>query len=93
MEFTEEQLKYLEELAWIPCCHTTGMHDPTHFEQGKYICTLQKSHAFERFCKELGINPQTKSESNCYWCNNYPDKRKGEGRRLFQDSSEGETHG
>jgi len=46
------------------------------------------SEAFKRGCKELGINPQVKSEPDCYWCNHYPDKKSGEGLRLFLSSEE-----
>lgn len=58
----------IEELLWLPCCHTTGMHDPAHFRERKYICNSQKAEALQRFCVELGINPKTRSYPDCYWC-------------------------
>jgi len=78
VEFSSKHLKAIEELARLPCCHVSGEHDPIHFEE-----RLQKYKAFDRLCKALGINPEVKSEPDCFWCNNYPKKRKGEGLRLF----------
>ena len=89
MEFSKEQLEYLEELFRLPCCHISGMHNPTHFQDREYVCNRQKTHAYESGCKELGINPQVKSKPGCGWCRDYPDKMKGEGMRLFQ--SPGDT--
>jgi len=91
--FTPEQMEFLKEILTLPCCHTTGMHDPTHYYEGRYICEGQKTAAWLRACKALGIDltePRIKSESDCYWCNNHPeykdvqlrkDERRGEGRR------------
>lgn len=82
-ECMAEILEMLELWAYIPCCHTTGMHDPEHFSKQQYICRDQKAEAFERFCKDLGINPVTRSKPGCGWCRDYPHYRKGEGMRLF----------
>lgn len=90
VEFSKEQLKYLEELLWLPCCHTTGMHNPSHYRERKYVCTLQKEKALIRLCETLGLNPQTKSRDDCYWCNRgtkSEEERKGEGLRLFHSST------
>lgn len=82
-------------MLWLPCCHTTGMHDPGHYRKRKYICESQKAKALERFCKEIGINPVTKSDPNCGWCfeeDNTPTKEyegkkeiNGEGMKLFDN--------
>jgi hypothetical protein len=56
--YTREEI---EQMLWLPCCHTSGMHDPVHFQERKYVCEHQKADALERFCKALGINPATKS--------------------------------
>ena len=80
----EEIKSILESYLYLPCCHTTGMHDPCHFKERKYICTNQKARAFERFCKELGVNPITRSELGCCWCSN-PVERNGEGLSLFTE--------
>jgi len=90
MVYTAEQI---EKMLWLPCCHTTGMHDPSHYSLRKYICDSQKAEALERFCKEIGINPKTKSDPNCGWCfedNGKPTKPyeghrsiEGEGMKLF----------
>ncbi len=88
VEFTGEQLKYLEDLLWLPCCHTTGTHDPSHYRERKYVCVYQKEKALHRLCETLGLNPQTKSKDDCYWCNEgteAEEEKKGEGLRLFQN--------
>ena len=80
----KEIIKLIELNAFIPCCHTTGMHDPNHFEERKYICESQKAEAFDRLCKALKINPVTRSSCDCGWCRDYPEYRKGEGFKLFK---------
>jgi hypothetical protein len=79
----------LENMFWIPCCHTSGMHDPEHFEKRKYICDHQKAESLERFCKEVGINPRTRSKPYCGWCKEYAEYRDGEGLRLFDKKQGG----
>lgn len=74
--------KTIEEMLWFPCCHVSGTHNPEHYKDRKYICESQKAKALERFCKELGINPETKSLKDCFWCNEYPEHKKGEGLKL-----------
>lgn len=77
-------VKEIEAMLWIPCCHMTGMHDPCHFEEGKYICESQKAHALERFCKEISINPKVKSKPDCNWCKNPEKNIKGDGMPLLE---------
>ena len=74
--------KEIEEKLWIPCCHLAGMHDPIHFENRKYICTIQLAKAFKRFCSEIGIDPKTKADPSCYLCLHYPSYKSGEGLAL-----------
>ena len=76
-------IKKIVEKVWIPCCHVSGIHDPVHFEEREYICNRQKAEAFERLCKELEINPKTKSDPECSWCRDYPKKKRGENQPLF----------
>lgn len=83
-EILAKILPLIEAYAFIPCCHTSGMHDPTHFEKG-IICESQKAEAFVRLCTDLEINPVTKSKLNCYWCTNSPEKRIGENVKLFKE--------
>lgn len=83
----DKLLPLLQAFAYIPCCHTSGMHDPEHYKKG-IICKNQKAEAFERFCKDLTINPVTKSKLDCYWCMNDPTQRDGEGVKLFCDNIE-----
>jgi len=78
--YTREEI---EQMLWLPCCHTSGMHDPVHFQERKYVCEHQKADALERFCKALGINPATKSRVDCGWCEDYPEKKNGEGLTLL----------
>ena len=75
--------KEIEEMILIPCCHISGMHDPMHFQERKYICESQKAEALEGLCAKLGINPVTKSHPDCGWCEDYIEKKKGEGLPLF----------
>ena len=73
----------IEGMLWLPCCHVSGMHDPVHFSERKYICASQQAAALQRFCRELCIDPETKSRPECRWCQDYPEKMKGEGVHLF----------
>ncbi len=75
----------LESALWIPCCHTSGMHDPVHFQERRYICESQKAAAFDRLCGELNLNPETKSKEDCGWCKDYPVKKAGEHLTLLDD--------
>lgn len=78
-----EIAEMLELWLYIPCCHTSGTHDPQHFDERRFICSYQKAEALERFCKDLGINPVTRSKPDCCWCRDYLHYRKGEGLSLF----------
>ena len=80
----DEIKKTIESYAYIPCCHVSGMHDPMHFSERRYVCQSQKAEAFERLCRDLEINPQTKSKMDCGWCSDNPTYRNGEGMRLFE---------
>jgi len=83
----DECVKKIKEIIelwmFVPCCHMSGMHELTHFDNRLYICESQKAEAFERFCKDFGINPVTKSKIDCGWCRDYVHYRKGEGMSLF----------
>ena len=52
------------------CCHTSGMHNPKHFEKSSEdICNLQRSDAYDRACKFLNYKPKAIVNPNgCYWC-------------------------
>lgn len=77
-------LEEIEQKLWLPCCHTSGMHDPRHFQDRKYICGDQVQVALHRLCTEMGINPITKSDPDCFWCKEYPEKKNGEGVGLIK---------
>lgn len=81
---------HLEDLAGIPCCHTSGMHDPVHFQERKYICSDQKAEAFDALCAVLGINPATTCRPDCGWCKDYPEKQAGAGLTLAEDKKQQE---
>lgn len=85
-EIIAQIIPLIEAWAYLPCCHVTGMHDPGHFREGKYICADQKANAFERLCRSLGINPKTRSEPHCGWCEN-PKEHSGEGKHLFDEEA------
>ena len=93
-EIVDKITKMLEAYLYLPCCHVTGMHDPQHFDERKYICPEQKENAFIRFCKDLGVNPIVRSKIDCGWCGDYPSKRRGEGLQLFENPqlAEGEVN-
>lgn len=54
-EFTQEQQTYLAQILALSCCHTTGMHSPTHFQEQQYICESQKAQAWQRAVTALGF--------------------------------------
>jgi len=88
IDFSSEQLKAIEEMATILCCHTSGMHDPEHWIDGEGFCLKQKAEAFENLCKKLGINPKSRSREGCFWCNYYEEhgrENKGRQLRLFPE--------
>lgn len=68
----DEALAGLRELLMPMCCHITGMHDPTHFREQKYVCEFQKRYAWERTWKVLfGEEPtpaEIPSDPECGWC-------------------------
>lgn len=76
--------KEIGKMIKLFCCHVSGMHDPEHFGKRKYVCNDQKAKALERLCVELGINPKTKSDPDCGWCEDYPAERKGKGLPLLK---------
>ena len=78
-EFTKEQLEYLQDLLTVGCCHTSGTHDPEHFSRGKYICVNQMSDAFRHAITTLNLEFRVRSYPGCGCCNNYPEKKKGQG--------------
>lgn len=80
----QEHHAKLEEVLTPFCCHTSGMHDPSHFEERKHVCRDQMADAYARTCSTFGINPKTKSNPNCGWCRDYPEKKRGEGLRAFK---------
>ena len=67
------KLEAVREATKLHCCHVTGTHDPTHFEECRYVCQLQKSKAYEEVRKALGMSESDPAEavpsSDCYWCN------------------------
>lgn len=80
--------KEIEDLIHIPCCHTSGIHDPMHFQERKYICADQTMRALEDLCIKLKINPVTKCDPDCGWCKDYHEKKAGEGFPLFKQVPE-----
>lgn len=61
-DFTQEQIDYLIGILRLPCCHVTGMHDPTHYEERRYVCDFQKATAWERAVSVLGLAERYNSE-------------------------------
>lgn len=80
MNFTQEQLDYLANLLRPFCCHTTGMHDPNHFEdKPEQFCSLQLAAVWRRVVSELNINvSHAVSNPACGWCSRARDAAKAE---------------
>ena len=53
--FTPAQIEYLAGILRLPCCHVTGMHDPRHYEERRYVCDIQKSRAYDKAVIALGL--------------------------------------
>lgn len=71
LEKQKEDLFFKFKNALTPyCCHTSGMHNPTHFvENPKKLCNNQKAKSFDRACKFIGFDPIAIPNPNgCYWC-------------------------
>jgi hypothetical protein len=71
-KFTREQLTWLRETLKPECCHVSGMHDPTHWSEGRYVCRDQKAGAYDHLRTALGfaaVKPQDcVSPEDCGWC-------------------------
>lgn len=71
--FTNAQIDFLKDIFTPRCCHTTGLHDPMHFEKKRFVCELQKAEAFDRGRELLGFGEVTPDEAipkkDCGWCN------------------------
>ncbi len=80
--------KEIEEMLQLPCCHVSGMHDPNHYEEGRYVCDIQVEQAFRNLCKKLKINPKVKHKETCGWCESYPKYKKGDGKEFWDKPSE-----
>lgn len=46
---------WLQNAADVRCCHTSGMHDPTHYRGERYVCTRQVEVAGEVLMYALGF--------------------------------------
>ena len=64
-------LGLMRALLNVPCCHTSGMHDPRHFQKNTFICEGQKKEAFDRLCKILNVKPKALPSKKCFWCFEY----------------------
>lgn len=77
--FDDEQLAWLEEMLRPRCCHTTGTHDPLHYEEGRYVCADQARERYAALRAELGLGkagPQDAvPEDGCHWCEREASRR------------------
>jgi len=71
-QLTKEQLDFFREILTPKHCHVTGCHNPNHFEQGKYVCEIQKRECYDKLREILGFGDVHSHESyfnpNCYYC-------------------------
>lgn len=67
-----QQLNDVREAVKIRCCHVTGLHDPTHFEERRYVCERQMAQAYLAVRIVLKMDPPTPEEATatpgCGWC-------------------------
>ena len=72
-EFTEEQIEWLKDMLTPRCCHTSGMHDPCHYTEQKYVCKSQKAECYDHTRLSLGMGRATPQEAipskSCSRCN------------------------
>lgn len=72
-DFTDEQLAWLRDLLTPRCCHISGMHDPVHYTEKKYVCESQKNGCYDRIREALNFGKVTPEEAiprlNCPMCN------------------------
>lgn len=91
--FSREQLAYLRDLLTPRCCHVTGMHDPQHFDDKKYVCELQMSTAYLRARHDLGFGKPKPADavpvSDCGWCASDEHKKYVRKRHRRQRSLDG----
>lgn len=70
-KFTREQLSWIRWAIIPSCCHVSGEHNPTHFEESpSKVCYLQKYKAYEVFLKRVNMK-QMRGKSLvgfCYRC-------------------------
>lgn len=69
-KFSKEQLTWLREALRPECCHVSGEHNPTHFEdQPKRVCYIQKYKAYDHVMKALKFAiKRGVSAPDCGWC-------------------------
>ena len=65
--FTPEQMEWLRDILAPGCCYVTGLHDPTHFREGRYVCRFQEQAAYRKLRAALGMDekPATSEASTC----------------------------
>lgn len=67
-------LRLLEEALTVRCCHVSGSHNPTHYEEGRYVCQNQQAEAWHRAVRLLGLGHLDSADravadpGTCYWC-------------------------
>lgn len=60
-------------LLGVGCCHITGMHNPNHFVNGKFVCEYQLSNGFKllrHLARYLDPRPGAAEPcpTRCGWC-------------------------
>ena len=83
-ESRKEVVDELRDALTIRCCHVTGMHDPTHYEKKKYVCSIQRAEAFDRAREVCGMEEPFPEEAipkeNCGWCKIAAERLKEQGK-------------
>ena len=74
-------LRLLEEALTLRCCHLSGTHNPTHYEEGRFVCQSQQAEAWHRAVRLLGLGHLDSADSavadpgTCYWCHRAEQQR------------------
>lgn len=69
-KFSRAQLGWLRAILTPECCHVSGVHNPTYFEEKpKMVCYLQKKEAYAKALASLGFaSIPGVSALTCGWC-------------------------
>jgi len=75
MHLTEKDKQLITKLLQPYCCHVSGMHNPSHFEDDpRDLCNLQKARVFDHLCELVEHEPVAISDPDCGWCKRHAEE-------------------